>query len=69
MPYMQRITWSGIALHKGPLPGYPASHGCIGLSHDFASRLWLVTKLGARVIVARNDLPHGVNSGVDDKIN
>jgi hypothetical protein len=56
MPYMQRITWSGVALHEGPLPGYPASHGCIRLSHDFASRLWLVAKLGARVIVARNEV-------------
>jgi len=56
MPYMQRITWSGVALHEGPLPGHPASHGCIRLSHDFASRLWLITKLGARVIVARNDV-------------
>jgi len=48
MPYMQRITWSGVALHEGPLPGHPASHGCIRLSHDFASRLWLITKLGVR---------------------
>jgi hypothetical protein len=56
MPYMQRITWSGVALHEGPLPGHPASHGCIRLSHDFASRLWPVTKLGVRVIVARHDV-------------
>jgi len=56
MPYMHRITWSGVALHEGPLPGHPASHGCIRLSHDFASRLWLVTKLGVPVIVARNDV-------------
>jgi lipoprotein-anchoring transpeptidase ErfK/SrfK len=56
MPFMQRITWSGVALHEGPLPGHPASHGCIRLSHDFASRLWLMTKLGVRVIVARNDV-------------
>jgi lipoprotein-anchoring transpeptidase ErfK/SrfK len=53
MPYMQRITWSGIALHAGQLPGYPASHGCIRLSHDFAVRLWGITKVGARVIVTR----------------
>ena len=44
MPYMQRITWSGIALHAGPLPGYPASHGCIRLPQDFAIRLWGTTK-------------------------
>ena len=51
MPFMQRITWSGMALHEGALPGYPASHGCIRLSHDFAQKLWPITKLGVRVIV------------------
>ncbi len=56
MPYMERITWSGVALHEGPLPGYPASHGCIRLTHDFAARLWQITRLGVRVIVARNDV-------------
>jgi lipoprotein-anchoring transpeptidase ErfK/SrfK len=55
MPYMERITWSGVALHEGPLPGYPASHGCIRMTHDFAARLWVVAKLGVRVVVARND--------------
>jgi hypothetical protein len=56
MPYMQRITWSGIALHAGVLPGYPASHGCIRLTNDFAIRLWHLTKRGARVIIAREDV-------------
>ena len=56
MPFMQRITWSGVALHEGVLPGYPASHGCIRMSHDFAQKLWPVTRLGVRVIVARNEL-------------
>jgi lipoprotein-anchoring transpeptidase ErfK/SrfK len=56
MPYMQRITWSGVALHEGVLPGYPASHGCIRMSQDFAQKLWPITKLGVRVIVARRDL-------------
>jgi L,D-transpeptidase catalytic domain len=56
MPYMQRITWSGVALHEGVLPGYPASHGCIRMSRDFAQKLWRVTKLGVRVIVARHEL-------------
>ena len=56
MPYMQRITWSGVALHEGVLPGYPASHGCIRMSRDFAQKLWPITKLGVRVIVARRDL-------------
>src|SRR3546814_12301464 len=40
MPYMQRLTWSGIAMHAGNLPGYPASHGCIRLPLDFAERLY-----------------------------
>ncbi len=52
MPHMQRITWSGIALHGGPLPGFPASHGCIRLPYDFAARLFDVTGVGMRVIVA-----------------
>jgi hypothetical protein len=56
MPYMQRITWSGIALHAGDLPGYPASHGCIRLNNDFAIRLWHLTKRGTRVIIAHEDI-------------
>ncbi|HEY7296796.1 MAG TPA: L,D-transpeptidase family protein [Xanthobacteraceae bacterium] len=56
MPYMERITWSGVALHEGPLPGHPASHGCIRLTHEFAARLWTTAKLGARVFVLRNDM-------------
>jgi hypothetical protein len=56
MPYMQRITWSGVALHEGENIGHPASHGCIRMPHDFAARLWVLTKLGVRVIVARNEL-------------
>ena len=56
MPYMQRITWSGVAMHAGVLPGYPASHGCIRLPTEFAVRLWHTTKSGARVIIARNEI-------------
>ena len=56
MPYMQRITWSGIALHAGDLPGYPASHGCIRLKNDFAIRLWHLTKRGTRVIITHDDV-------------
>src|SRR3974377_948634 len=56
MPYMQRITQSGIALHAGVLPGYPASHGCIRLTNDFAIRLWHLTKRRARVIIVRQDV-------------
>ena len=53
MPYMQRITWSGIALHAGPRPGYPASHGCIRLPADFAIHMFHTTKVGTRVVVTR----------------
>jgi hypothetical protein len=56
MPHMQRITWSGIALHAGVLPGYPASHGCIRMKTDFAIRLWHLTRRGTRVIIAPNDV-------------
>ena len=52
MPHMQRLTWSGIALHGGSLPGYPASHGCVRMPFAFAARLFDTTRLGMRVIVA-----------------
>ncbi|UZK65611.1 L,D-transpeptidase family protein [Sphingomonas sp. M1-B02] len=51
MPFMQRLTWQGIALHGGALPGYPASHGCIRLPHAFASQLFQQTRLGMTVVV------------------
>jgi lipoprotein-anchoring transpeptidase ErfK/SrfK len=53
MPYMQRLTTYGIALHAGPLPGYPASHGCIRLPLAFAKRLYAMTDTGTRVTVTR----------------
>lgn len=53
MPYMQRLTWGGVALHAGQLPGYPASHGCIRLPPEFARVLFGVTRLGMTVIVTR----------------
>jgi lipoprotein-anchoring transpeptidase ErfK/SrfK len=56
MPYMQRLTWSGIALHAGELPGYPASHGCIRLPEEFARLLWATTRVGARVIVSPSEI-------------
>jgi lipoprotein-anchoring transpeptidase ErfK/SrfK len=56
MPYMQRITWSGIALHAGVLPGYPASHGCIRMPEAFAIKMWNWTRLGARVLVTPGDV-------------
>lgn len=54
MPFMNRITWSGTALHAGVVPGYPASHGCIRLPFSFAPRLFQITTVGDNVIVARD---------------
>jgi hypothetical protein len=55
MPNMQRITWSGIAMHGGPLPGYAASHGCVRLPYGFAEKLFDKTQVGMRVIISPND--------------
>jgi hypothetical protein len=55
MPNMQRITWNGIALHGGPLPGYAASHGCVRMPYRFAEKLFDQTRIGMRVIIAPND--------------
>ncbi len=55
MPWMQRITWSGIAMHAGVVPGYPASHGCIRLPYSFAPVMFNLTKTGARVVVVSRD--------------
>src|SRR5438876_3784303 len=55
MPNMQRITWNGIALHGGPLPGYAASHGCVRMPFPFAEKLFDKTRIGMRVIIAPND--------------
>jgi hypothetical protein len=51
MPFMQRLTWEGVALHGGDLPGYPASHGCIRLPREFARKLYSLTVRGTTVIV------------------
>jgi L,D-transpeptidase catalytic domain len=56
MPNMQRITWNGIALHGGPLPGYAASHGCVRMPYDFAEKLFDKTRIGMRVIISPNDV-------------
>ncbi|MCG6204424.1 L,D-transpeptidase family protein [Rhodopseudomonas sp. HC1] len=56
MPYMQRVTWSGIALHAGVVPGYPASHGCIRMPNTFAIKMWGWTRMGARVIITPGDV-------------
>ena len=55
MPFMQRLTWSGIALHAGVVPGYPASHGCIRLPASFATSLFRITNVGTRVIVTQDE--------------
>ncbi|CEJ86153.1 ErfK/YbiS/YcfS/YnhG family protein [Hyphomicrobium sp. GJ21] len=55
MPYMERLTWSGIALHAGVVPGYRASHGCVRLPHSFARTLYSMTKLGGRVVITATD--------------
>ncbi len=52
MPYMQRLTWRGVAMHAGNLPGYPASHGCVRLPLEFAKRLFTVTEMGGTVVIA-----------------
>ena len=51
MPNMQRLTWKGVALHAGKLPGYPASHGCIRLPIKFSELLFGATKLGMTVVI------------------
>jgi hypothetical protein len=56
MPFMQRLTWTGIALHEGALPGYPASHGCVRMPRSFAQRLFPMTRLGMRVVIARDNV-------------
>jgi chemotaxis protein histidine kinase CheA len=55
MPNMQRITWNGVALHGGPLPGYAASHGCVRMPFGFAEKLFDKTRIGMRVIISPND--------------
>lgn len=56
MPWMQRLTWSGTALHAGVVPGYPASHGCIRLPFSFAPKLFGITTVGEHVVVARDSV-------------
>lgn len=71
MPNMNRLTWEGVALHAGALPGYPASHGCVRLPMAFSEKLWAVTHVGTPVIIAGSftdpwDLTHpGLVLGAD----
>jgi hypothetical protein len=55
MPNMQRITWNGLALHGGPLPGHAASHGCVRMPYGFAEKLFETTRIGMRVIISPDD--------------
>lgn len=57
MPFMQRLTWDGVALHAGALPGYPASHGCVRLPRVFAEKLFAVTRSGSTVVIAHRAAP------------
>ena len=59
MPHMQRLTWTGIAMHAGHLPGYPASHGCVRLPVDFAEKLYSVTRNGTSVIITDDKFAPG----------
>ncbi len=56
MPFMQRLTWSGVAMHQGQLPGYAASHGCVRLPAAFAEQWYRMTKLGLRVLISSTDI-------------
>jgi lipoprotein-anchoring transpeptidase ErfK/SrfK len=58
MPFQQRLTWDGVALHAGGLPGYPESHGCVHLPYSFAKALFGITKLGATVVVQGSAVDH-----------
>jgi hypothetical protein len=58
MPFAQRLTWDGVALHAGGLPGYPESHGCVHLPYSFSQQLFRATPLGATVVVAGNAANH-----------
>jgi lipoprotein-anchoring transpeptidase ErfK/SrfK len=74
MPYMQRLTWDGIALHAGNLPGYPASHGCIRMPLEFSKNLYEVSTMGMTVVVSNAEenapsmvVDNGLIAAVDAK--
>jgi lipoprotein-anchoring transpeptidase ErfK/SrfK len=64
MPYMQRLTWYGIALHAGRVPGYPASHGCIRLPRSYAKRLFAITDGGTTVTITKRK-PRSPEAAID----
>ena len=55
MPWMQRLTWGGVALHAGRVPGYPASHGCIRLPHGFAKKLYGITRFNSTIVIVAGE--------------
>lgn len=69
MPYMQRLTWRGIAIHAGRLPGYPASHGCIRLPYSFAKSLFSLTKADATTVVVTNEAVRSDESAITLALN
>ena len=56
MPFMQRVTWSGVAMHTGVVPGHPASHGCVRLPASFAPKIWGLTRIGERVVISHENV-------------
>lgn len=58
MPFMQRLTWDGVALHAGRIPGYPASHGCVRLPRAFAEQLFELTERDSTLVVVADDISH-----------
>ncbi len=69
MPYMQRLTWRGIAIHAGRLPGYPASHGCIRLPYSFARALFSLTRADATTVVITNEPVRGDDTAMTLALN
>lgn len=64
MPYMQRLTWTGIALHAGHVPGYPASHGCIRMSRAFAAELYKITGFDDTAVIVVDERVQGAETGL-----
>jgi lipoprotein-anchoring transpeptidase ErfK/SrfK len=55
MPFMQRLTWDGVALHAGRVPGYPASHGCVRLPREFARKLYGITRFHNTIVIVADE--------------
>jgi lipoprotein-anchoring transpeptidase ErfK/SrfK len=66
MPFQQRLTWDGVALHAGRVPGYPESHGCVHLPYTFAKALFSETRLGATVVITNGDVPDPTGIGAPE---